>query len=83
MIGIQESLKTLKDSEQIGYVLDPSLSLVYRNEAWNRFALQNGAPELASDDVIGTNLKAVIDETLQPFYLEALSKVTREKKVWE
>ncbi len=83
MIGIQQALETLRSSNQVGYVLDPGLNLVFRNPAWDHFARENGAPELAADSIIGTNLQNVIDDSLWTFYLEAFNKVTKEQRVWE
>src|SRR5512133_468121 len=80
---MSEALRTLKNSEQIDYVLDSSLNLVCHNNAWDKFARQNSAPELAGPAIIGANLLDVIDETLKPFYGDAFKRVAQEKKVWE
>jgi hypothetical protein len=83
LIGITEALSTLRTSEQVSYILDSSLDLVCHNRAWDKFALQNSAPELANGSAIGKNLMSVIDESLRPFYSDAFHKVTQEKTVWE
>jgi len=83
LIGIADALLMLKNSEQVSYVLDSSLNLVLHNKAWDRFAKENSAPELAAAEFKGTNLLEVIDESLRPFYKDAFNRVTREKTVWE
>jgi len=83
LIGIAEALHALKDSEQVSYILDSSLNLVYHNEAWDRFALENSAPELAGDAVLGVNILDVTDEDLRPFYTNAFNTATREQTIWE
>ena len=81
--GLADALLILKNSKQVGYILDSSLNLAYRNKAWDKFAINNSAPDLATDAVLGANLLDVIDESLQQFYIDAFNKVTLEKSVWE
>lgn len=83
LIGLADALRTLRNSEQVSFVLDSSLNLAYHNKVWNRFARENSAPELADGAAIGMNLLEVIDESLQPFYKEAFQRVIRENRVWE
>lgn len=83
LIGLADALRTLRNSEQVSFVLDSSLNLAYHNKAWDRFARENSAPELAGGAAIGTNLLSVIEKHLRPFYREALHKVTRENTIWE
>lgn len=82
-IGLADALRTLRNSEQVSFILDSSLNLAYHNKAWNRFARENSAPQLAAGAAIGTNLLSVIDESLQPFYRDAFQKVLRENAIWE
>ena len=83
LIGIKDALRTLKNSEQVSYIVDSSMALVYHNEAWDRFAQENSAPELAGEPAIGISLLDVTHESLKPFYSAAFKKVTRESVVWE
>jgi len=73
----------LEDSADVSFVLDSELHLVYRNPAWNKFASENNAPELATEAVIGTDLLQVIGEDLRPFYTAAFEKVREQRLVWE
>jgi len=80
---LEDVVRALDQSAQVSFVLDTNLRLTYCNQAWNRFALDNGAPELARDGAIGSDLRQVIGKELRPFYLSAFEKVAREKTVWE
>jgi hypothetical protein len=73
----------LEESEAVCFALDLDLRLTYRNPAWDKFALQNGAPELASDAVCRTDLRQVIGRDLIPFYTAAFEKVARDSALWE
>lgn len=83
MIGIADALQTLRHSEQVSYVLDSSLNLVYHNKAWDKFAEENSAPELAGPTINGINLLDVVDQSLRPFYTDAFNRVAQENRVWE
>ena len=58
-IRLADALRTLENTEQVSYVLDLSLNLAYHNKAWDKFARENSAPELAGGAAIGMNLLAV------------------------
>jgi hypothetical protein len=81
--GLADALSTLRNSEQVSFILDSSLNLAYHNKAWNRFAQENSAPQLAGGAAIGKNLLCVIDGSLKAFYREAFQRVIREKTIWE
>ncbi len=72
----------LEETADVSFVLDSNLCLVYRNPAWDRFASENDAPELASEAVIGTDLQRVIGRDLVPFYRAAFQKVQQERVAW-
>jgi hypothetical protein len=80
---LDEMLGVLGASADVCYALDPDLRLIYRNPAWDKFALENGAPELASDAVYGTDLRQVIGGDLIPFYMAAFATLERDRAVWE
>lgn len=73
----------LETSDDVAFALDPDLRLLYRNPAWDKFALANGAPELTNSAVIGTNLQQVIPKELLPFYTAAFEKVRTNLAAWE
>jgi len=78
-----ELRSVLEQSADVSFVVDPNLHLIYRNPAWNSFASKNDAPELASEAVIGTDLRLVIGRDLLPFYWAAFQKVERERVIWD
>ena len=80
---LDDLLGALEQSPDVNFALDPDLRLVYRNPAFDRFALHNGAPELAGPAVIGTDLHRVIGRDLFHFYAAAFERVERESLVWE
>jgi hypothetical protein len=38
-------ISSLDQSAQVSFILDAGLRLAYCNQAWNRFAVDNAAPE--------------------------------------
>jgi hypothetical protein len=81
--NLNDLLAALEQSPDVSFALDPDLRLIFRNEAWNRFAAENDAPELAGRDVIGTDLRRVIGGELLLFYSAGFEKVERERVAWE
>jgi len=73
----------LQRSPAVSYVLDSDLRILYCNPAWNDFARSNGAPELASDTVIGFDLFDAIPEELRALYSDAFRQVFSTGRVWE
>ena len=62
------------------YAVDRNLRLTHTNFAWDQFACENGAPELAGDRIHGICLMDVISEVLRPFYEERYRRVTTEQQ---
>jgi hypothetical protein len=81
--NLKDLIGALDQSADVSFMLDRDLHLAYRNEAWNKFAVENDAPELASGNVIGTDLRRVVGRDLLPFYTGAFDKVERERAAWE
>jgi len=75
-------VSVLDRAPAISYVLDSELRFIYCNPAWDRFALENGAPELAEGSAIGTELFTVVPEVLTQFYSRIFEEVRRNKLVW-
>ena len=80
---LEDILRALDQSADVSFVLDCDLRLIYRNQAWNKFASENDASQLAAQSVIGTDLRNVIGSELMPFYVAAFEKVERERTAWE
>ena len=81
--NLDEMLGALDESADVCFALDRDLRLIYRNPAWDRFALENGAPALASHEVLKTDLRQVIGRDLIAYYTAAFEKVERERELWE
>lgn len=73
----------LQRSPVISYVLDSQFRIMYCNPAWNRFARLNGAPQLTSDAMVGSDLFEAIPEVLRAAYADAFQQVLSTGKVWE
>jgi hypothetical protein len=73
----------LDQSPLICYVLDTSRRVVYCNLAWDRFAIDNAAPDLAGAGALGADINRVIGEDLRPFYRRAFEQATQSETVWE
>jgi hypothetical protein len=64
------------------YALDDDLRLVRCNPAWDRFAHDNGAAELAGSRVLGTCILDVIPNILHDFYGAAYDSVRKFRRHW-
>jgi hypothetical protein len=73
----------LQRSPVVSYVLDSEFRVMYCNPAWNRFARLNGAPQLATKIVVGSDLFDSIPEILRAAYSDAFQQVLSTGKVWE
>jgi hypothetical protein len=66
----------------IVYALDADLRLVRSNPSWDRFARENGAPELTGPSVLGAKIMDVIPAVLGDFYGNAYDQVRRFQRPW-
>ncbi|MGA9527050.1 MAG: PAS domain-containing protein [Terriglobales bacterium] len=80
---LPDLLHTLESSPMVSYAVDENLQVQYCNPAWDRFAVDNGAPELKAERALGTDLRHVIPEDLRPFYLQAFEQAEKSGTVWE
>lgn len=64
------------------YVLDENLKIVQCNPAWDRFAVENGAPGLTGSRVCGTGIMDVVPPVLHDFYGTAYATVRRFQRQW-
>ncbi len=76
-------LQALEQSPAIAYIADSEYEIMYCNPAWSRFATANGAPQLAAEAVVGSNLFDVIPAVLTGFYSHAFTQVRSTGQVWE
>jgi hypothetical protein len=76
--------QALFGSPAVSYILDSrQLRLMYCNPAWDRFAKANGAPQLTSGSVIGSDLFDAIPSVLRSAYSKAFQQVLSTGQVWE
>ena len=76
-------LESLQHSPTVTFIVDSKYRITYCNPAWNRFAAGNGAPQLTSEAVLGSNLFDAIPDVLRPVYSDAFRQVLSTGKVWE
>ena len=73
----------LEANTSVIYALDASLRITYCNAAWDRFAESNGGDRLKREDVIGTDVMAIIAEPLQSFYSDGFNRAYESHEPWE
>jgi hypothetical protein len=82
-IELSEIVSVLDKTAAVSYVLDSDQRFEYCNPAWDRFARDNGAPDLSGKTVLGTALFAAIPDVLRLFYSGLLEQVRRTGLVWQ
>ncbi len=80
--NLADMMETLESSVHVSYVVDRDWRLTYCNPAWDRFAIDNSAPELVRVFAVGCDLHNVIAEELLPFYSHAFQQAVNGT-VWE
>jgi hypothetical protein len=76
-------MQALQGSAAVSYILDSRYRLIYCNPAWDSFARSNGAPQLTSEAVAGSDLFDVIPDVLKAVYSAAFREVLSTGLVWE
>jgi hypothetical protein len=75
--------ENIENDPAVIYVVDSALRLVYCNAAWDRFAVQNGGPELIRQNTIGDSVLDAIPEELRGFYAEGYARAKQSATPWE
>ncbi len=66
----------------IEYKIDENNNIIYVNEEWDCFALENNGEEIVSDKIIGRNLFDFVENiTVKHIYLHLLDKVRKGNKI--
>ena len=81
--ALHSMVAALDASPLISYVSDSQFRIVYCNPAWDRFAIENQAPELAGGRVLGSDLRSALGKDLLPFYVQAFDQVRLSGVAWE
>jgi hypothetical protein len=76
-------MQALQKSPAVSYILDSQCRFIYCNPAWDHFAQSNGAPQLTSEAVIGSDLFDAIPDLLKAVYSAAFQQVLDAGLVWE
>lgn len=64
-------------------MVDDSLTIVYCNAAWDRFALANGGADVVRARQVGRNLAPAVPWVLRDFYWRAFENVWKTGVPWE
>ena len=83
IVGSAFSYDRVELDPAVIYLLDPEFRIVYCNAAWNTFALQNGAPGLIREKILGTPVMEVIADPLRGFYEHFYGMVQKAREPWE
>ena len=73
----------LEKDPAVIYALDRNLRIVYCNEAWDRFAAENGGRGLDRRHQLGRLVMDVIPMPLKPFFQAGYRKVLASRQPWE
>ena len=65
------------------FCLDSDLRITYSNPAWERFAIENGGPELCDSALVGKCVLEYISGRARDFYAQAYRRVLESYKPWE
>jgi hypothetical protein len=83
IVGSSFSYDTVEVDPSVTFLLDPEFRIVYCNLAWNRFALENGAPELVREKAIGVSILDVCADPLNGFYQHVYTRTQKARDPWE
>ena len=76
-------LDALREEPSTVYALSPDLRIEYVNNAWNRFALANGAQWHAGEWGIGCSVMNAVPAILRPFHQRPFERALAERGVLE
>ena len=75
--------KKLEKDASVIYALDKDLRITYCNEAWDRFAIENGGRGLERERQSGRSVMEVVPRPLQPFFEKGYRRVLQKRENWE
>lgn len=74
--------RQFEEDSAVIYAVDREFRLAQCNKSWDRFAIENGNPELSREKQIGCNVLDVIPALLRPFYKDAFEYVLESGHDW-
>jgi hypothetical protein len=87
-LNFPDSLKgidfnTIEESKHTIYVIDRELKIIYVNEAWVNFAIDNQGKEYLNNFVLGTSvLDAISGDAVKLYYQNNYRNVLQTGKMW-
>ena len=75
--------ETLEKDPAVIYLLDRDLRIVYCNEAWDRFAAENGGRGLSRELQLGRSVMDAIPLPLKPFFEDGYRRALSGRQSWE
>ena len=75
--------KSLEKDPAVIYLLDRDLRIVYCNEAWDRFAAENGGRGLTRQLQLGRSIMDAVPSPLKPFFEEGYRTALSGTQPWE
>jgi len=75
--------RNLNRSTSVIYMLDDELRFTFCNQAWDRFAAENGGAGLDAPTQLGRCLLDSLSEQLRPFFQSAFQEVRETRQSWE
>jgi hypothetical protein len=79
---VMDAISSLENDTDVIYALDRALRITYCNQAWDRFAAANGAPELQRLTQRGRCVLDVIADDLKPFYRSNYETAFLSRRPW-
>lgn len=76
-------VRVLNSETAVCYLLDEKLRLNYCNQAWERFAVENGAPQLSGGQILGTCILDCISGELADYYHSLYLRVLSTGEIQE
>jgi hypothetical protein len=73
----------LEEDPAVIYVLDENLRIVYCNEAWDRFAAENGGRDLLRPRPLGVSVIEVIPPPLKRFFENGYRQALSTGQMWQ
>jgi hypothetical protein len=77
------SFRALETNSSIMYILEGDSRIIFCNESWDRFALQNAGSHLDHISVLGTSVMDVAPGILRPYYANLFAKARTSGQIME
>jgi hypothetical protein len=82
LLSAEKLCAALEMERGSSYLLGHDLSIQYVNEAWRRFARENGAPELATESCLGQPVTRFFEPTVRNFFAVRFRRALERNEAW-